>query len=127
MAGATGGIRIKGAKELEAAFLNLRREVLRDLKPALLAAAEHIRVDAQDRSVADISNIGPRWSRMRIGATPHILYVAPKSHRRGGSPRKNLAPLLAVAMTEAAEAGEDEAFAAVEAVVEVDIARNGFT
>lgn len=126
MAGAVGEVRIHGVPELERALMEVRREVTKELRPALLAAAEPVRAEAQTLSVAHIHNIGPQWSRMRIGVTPKAIYVAPRSHRRGGSPRKNLAPLLAVQMQDALEDKREEVVAAVTVVVDESAARNGF-
>jgi hypothetical protein len=85
---------VKGQKELEASFMELRKETLTEMRPALLALAEPVRSDAQTLAGTQITNIGMRWSRMRIGATVSGVYVAPTSRRRGGSPRRNLAGLL---------------------------------
>jgi hypothetical protein len=119
-------IRIRGQRELEAAFMDVRREVVKELRPALLAAAEPVRSEAQSLAVQGIRNIGPQWSRMRIGATPKAVYLAPRSKRRSGSPRPNLAWGLALAMQNALEAKQEEVIAAVTVVVDVSAARNGF-
>jgi len=88
------GMRIKGAAELERAFLQLRKEVLSELRPALREIAEVVRDDATFPAQDQIRNIGPVWSQMRIGVTLRAVYVAPKARRRGGSPRPNLGGLL---------------------------------
>lgn len=87
-------VAIKGREELERAFLEVRREVLLELKPAIAQVANEVRQDAETRAGAEISNIGPRWQRMRLGVTLKAVYIAPRSRRQGGSPRKNLAGLL---------------------------------
>lgn len=119
-------IRIKGAKELEAAFMQLRREVLAEIRPALREITETVRVDAEQRSMHEISHIGATWSRMRIGLVVKGAYVAPKSRRRGGSPRRNLAGLLDRAMQEAVDAKQDEVFRRLEEVVSTSASRAGF-
>ena len=110
---------VRGRKELEASFIEMRREVLRGIKPALLAAAKPIADDAHGRTLTDIPSITDRWSQYRIGATVRGIYVAPKARRRGGSPRKNLAPMLEREMVAARDRNEAEVYAAIETVIGV--------
>ncbi len=56
--------------------------------------AEPVKRDAEELAVREISHIGTEWSRMRIGLTQKLVYVAPKQRRKRGSPRPNLAGLL---------------------------------
>jgi hypothetical protein len=126
MAGAPQ-IRIRGAAELERAFLQLRREVLTEIKPALREIADAVRADAQQRAGAEISHIGPRWSRMRVGVTTKVVYVAPASRRRGGSPRPNLAGLLMnKAMQPALDAKQEAVMTRLDELINVSSARAGF-
>ncbi len=126
MAGAVTEFHVKGRKELEAAFLELRREVLAGIKPGLLAAAKPIADDAHSKTLQDITHIGQPWSQFRIGATVHTVYVAPKRRRRpGGSPRPNLAPLLYREMEAAVARNQDVALAAMEAVTEAAEVKSG--
>jgi hypothetical protein len=53
------GLRIRGADELERAFKQVRKEVLRGIRPALRLAAEPVRMDAETR----FSGFSPRSAR----------------------------------------------------------------
>jgi hypothetical protein len=120
-------IRIRGQAELEAAFLQVRREVLAEIKPVLKEIGGEVAKDAQSRAGTEIRNIGPRWARMRVGVTMKGVYVAPTSKRRGGSPRPNLAGLLMDrAMQPALDAKQDAAYARLDELVNVSSARAGF-
>ena len=122
-----GEIRIRGAAEVEKAFLDVRREVLAEIRPALRGIAKGVARDAENKAEANISHIGAKWSRMRIGVTVKTVYVAPKQRRHGGSPRKNLAPLLMnKAMQPALDENQDEIVRRLGEVVEVSAARHGF-
>jgi hypothetical protein len=59
---ATAGIRVKGQKELEAAFMEVRREVLRELRPALREIGELVRAEAQS-----LFSVRPGWARSAAG------------------------------------------------------------
>lgn len=78
--------------------LGIRRE--------LRGVAEPVRADAESLAASGIRNIGPDWSRMRVGLTPDVVYVAPRKRgvKRGSRKRRNLAPLL---MTRALEPALD--------------------
>ena len=121
-------VHVKGAAELEKAFRDLRRDVLAELRPALLAAAEPVRRTAEEMAAGQVSNMTEPWSRMRVGATArHGVYVAPKSRRRGGSPRPNFGGLLlSRALLPAVEEKQGEVVNALEAAVTVAAARQGF-
>lgn len=71
------------------------KEVAKELRGTLRKAAEPLRADAEGRAEREITNIGPRWGRMRIGVTQSMVYVAPRERgRRGRLKRPNLAGLL---------------------------------
>lgn len=124
---AASQIRVKGATELEAAFLGLRREVVAELRPALREIAQPVRELAAEKALASIPNIGARWARMRVGVTAKVVYIAPASRRSGGSPRKNLGPLLMDrAMQPALDESQDAIVAKLDALVELSAARHGF-
>lgn len=94
--GTTGSVRVHGLRELNRAFAKLSKDEARELKEELVRVGEPVRAAAERLAVADIRNLaeGDRWGRMRLGVTSRLVYVAPRARRRGGSPRKNLAPLL---------------------------------
>jgi hypothetical protein len=87
-------IRVTGLRELQRACNASEREVRLGVRAKLREAAEPVRARAEELAVGSIRNIGPVWSRMRVGVTPGAVYVAPRARRRGGSPRPNLGGLL---------------------------------
>jgi hypothetical protein len=120
-------IHVRGAKELERAFRQLRKDVLRELRPALREIGEVVRVDAQQRAGSEISQIGSTWQRMRLGVTAKGVYITPASRRRGGSPRPNLAGLLmSKSMQPAVDAHQSEVLEKLDALVAVSAKRAGF-
>lgn len=118
-------VRFRGQRELERAFMQLRRDVLVGIKPALLEIGKVVAADAHSRAQSEIKNVGGPWSEFRIGATIQGVYVAPKRRNRGGSPRRNMGGLLLKVMEEAADAHRDEAWAKLNLLVDAASARSG--
>lgn len=120
-------IHVEGQKELERAFRRLRKEVLADLRPTLVALAEPVRRTAEVLAVQEITNIGDQWGRMRIGATVRGVYVAPRSRNRGGSRRPNFAGLLmSRAMEPALDQHKEKILAEFDAVINISAAKAGW-
>lgn len=68
-----------------------------------------------------------RWSAMRVGIAPTLVYVAPRARRSGGSPRPNLAPLLMErAMRPAVDEHSDEVVEKLEVALDGAIRAAGF-
>jgi len=111
-------LRVIGAEEVSEAFLALGLEVRKAIGPALAAAADPIASDAAQRAMSNIRNMTSRWSRMKTGIKPSLVYVAPAARRAGGSPRPNLANLLANrALDPALDEHSAEVVAAVDVIV----------
>ena len=87
MAITTKTIKVDGLDSLRRAFLVADQEVAADMKDALQEAAAPVRADAQTLATATIRRIGVPWSRMRVGSTRTIVYVAPVE--RGSKGRGN--------------------------------------
>lgn len=122
-------IRIKGQAELEAAFLELRREVLTGLRPALLALAARVRGEARSMAPEEITNVGPQWGQFRIGVarSEPLVYLAPKQRSRGaGSPRPNMGGLLMQVMSGALDRHQDEIVAGLDALIDGSEIKAGF-
>ena len=101
---AAGAIRVRGLRELNRAFVRADRTLKREKNDALKRAADPVRLDAERLAASEIPRIGVPWSRMRVGVTQRLVYVAPRERGvRGGSrSRPNLAgKLLNEAMTPA--------------------------
>lgn len=88
------GIRVEGLAELQRALREADRAVAKDLRAELKKAGEPVRARAESRASSGIRNIGGKWSRMKLGATGRMVYIAPAARPSGGSARPNLAPLL---------------------------------
>lgn len=121
-------IRVEGLRELNRAFRLAGSGIGRDLRSALESAAEPVRQDAQQRALSSIPRIGVPWSRMRVGITQRMVYVAPvergvKGHGRERFKRRNFAPLLLNrAMQPAFDANRDRVVREVEDTL-TDLAR----
>ena len=89
-------IEVKGLRELNKAFALLDKNTAREIRAGLRTAAEPVRSGAELRAASEITNIGPTWSRMKVGVTTRVVYVAPRARgtRIRQRKRKNLAGLL---------------------------------
>lgn len=96
-------ILVQGLAELQRDLRAVARQAAKEVTDDLRDAAEPARAGSESEAVAEIRNIGGRWSRMRLGVTTRAVYVAPTTRRSGGSPRANLGSLLLQAMTVAVE------------------------
>jgi hypothetical protein len=91
---------VKGLRELQFAFAHADRQTRLGLRTGLRHVAEPVQRDAEQLAASLISGMArsPRWSRMRIGVTRRLVYVAPrqKGARGRGNPRgrPNLADLM---------------------------------
>lgn len=96
---ASPAIKVKNFRELNRAFARAEGKVRREFRGELRDAAEPVRADAEDLAVERIRNIGRPWSRMRVGLTARLVYVAPRERGVKGraglvSRRPNLAGLM---------------------------------
>lgn len=90
----TGTVHVHGLRELNKAFGLMGKELKKELRDEIKNVGEPVRQAAEMKAVTGITNIGDRWSQMRLGVTSSVGYVAPKARRRGGSPRPKFAALL---------------------------------
>jgi hypothetical protein len=111
---------VRGFHELQTAFAHADREVRLGSRKVLRDVAEPVRRDAEGLALQTIPRIGLRWSKMRIGITRNLVYVAPRQRgvkTRGYNARRrpNLAGLLMDrAMEPALEQNEPQIAAAFE-------------
>lgn len=133
MAGAFGELETQGVLQLAAALGRVEKRSGVKLREAILAAAEPVRVGAEQHAIRDISHvISPTaevdWWRMRVGATPHMVYVAPKERgTRGGRKTPRFGAILVKrALTPAADEGRAAVVAAVSGVVDRLGSEEGF-
>lgn len=92
-------IRVEGLRDLQAALARADRATRLGVRAELRRVADPVQRSAESLARTNIRNIGPRWSRMRIGVTRNLVYVAPRQKGvrvRGPHPlrRPNLASLL---------------------------------
>lgn len=87
-------VRVQGLRELQRACAASDRELRLGVRSKLKEAAEPVRQEAERLALGEIRNLGSSWSRMRVGVTTTLVYVAPASRRSGGSARPNLGGLL---------------------------------
>lgn len=121
-----GAVQVRGLRELTRAFKQLDDDTRRELRSELRSVAEPVKRSATQHAIANISNIGDHWSRMRIGVTMSLVYVAPLSRRRGGSPRPKLAPLLQEAMDEGLDDNQGRIVSDLDSMLGRLAGENGF-
>lgn len=71
-------VTVKGYRELKRLATAAGKTASRELNAELREVAEPIRADAEGFAAAGIRRIGPNWSRMRVGVTTRVVYVAPR-------------------------------------------------
>lgn len=80
-------IQVRGLRDLERAFKLAGPAANSELRKALAEVGEPIAHDAETLARTSIRNIGEPWSRMRVGVTQKVVYVAPRE--RGKKSRVN--------------------------------------
>lgn len=113
--GASGGLRVKGLAELQRALKKADKGTAKAVRKSLEEAGEKVKDTAEQLASTQITNIGEKWSGMRVGVRTREVYVAPRARRSGGSPRPNLGRLL---MKEALLPAVDQNERAIERGVE---------
>lgn len=126
MPGSVGEVYVRGLPELNRAFKSISKDLGKEMRAELVQVGEPVRSAAEVLAVENISHIGDRWSRMRLGVTSRSVYVAPKARRRRGSSRPNLAPLLAKEMEAALERNTEHVVAGLEHMIDRLGGENGF-
>lgn len=107
--------RIEGLREVNRALSKVNRQVAKEVRDELKRAAGPVSEEAEALASGRIRNLGPAWGRMKVGSRSDSVFIAPRSRRRGGSPRPNLGGLLMRrAMIPAARSKRGEVERAVE-------------
>jgi hypothetical protein len=117
---------VQGLRELNRAFADTDREIRLGWRAEMRQIAEPVRRDAEQLALGSIRRMpaSPRWSRMRVGVTRTMVYVAPRQRgSKGGGRRQygrpNLGNLLADrALGPAGERHEHETEARVEGLLD---------
>ena len=95
---ASASVEIEGLREFQRNLAKINRGAAGAVRKGIRRAASPVAKHVETVTVRDISNVGPQWSRMRIGAPAGQVYIAPRARNRGGSPRPNMAGLLGQSM-----------------------------
>lgn len=80
MAGAVAFLEIEGLGELQRALSRIDKTLARDLKAEFRAAANPVAVMAEGLAREQIRRMTIPWSRMRVGVTSDLVYIAPRLH-----------------------------------------------
>lgn len=89
MAGAE--VNVRGLRELQRLMALTPKKAQLELKAELRKLAEPVRADAESLAASGIRRIGTKWSKMRVGVTRTLVYVAPRQRgvrTRGSDPRR---------------------------------------
>lgn len=99
----TQAVTIKGLRELKLIAAATGKEANKELNVELRKVAEPIRADAEGLAASGIRRIGPKWSKMRVGVTTKLVYVAPRQRGvKGGGLDSRRRPKFADLMEERA-------------------------
>jgi len=84
---------VYGLHDVQAAFADADKQLRLGIRGGLQQIAEPVRAGAEQLGMSTIRNMprSPRWSKMRIGVTRDLVYVAPRqrgSKGRGYDPRR---------------------------------------
>jgi hypothetical protein len=114
-----GAVRVENLRDLQAGLAKLERETRLGFRHGLREVVEPVRTGAEQLAMQNIRRMphSPQWSRMRIGVTRNLVYVAPrqrgvKTRGRHNFGRPNLGDLL---MERAMEPALEQHAAEVEA------------
>ena len=69
-----------GLRDVQAAFADADKQLRLGIRGSLRQIAEPVRAGAEELAMSTISHMprSPRWSKMRIGVTRDLVYVAPR-------------------------------------------------
>jgi hypothetical protein len=121
-----GTVRVRGLTELQSALKGCEVDVRQFDRKVLKQVGDPVAREAEQVAQSTIRNIGGPWSRMRVGLTSRLVYVAPAQRGGRGNSRPNLARLLGRAMEQALAVKEPEVIAKLERALDEIGARHGF-
>jgi hypothetical protein len=106
---------VRGLHELQASLAHADRSVRLGVPKGLRQAAEPVQRGAEEFAQANITRIGPKWSRMRVGVTRNLVYVAPRQRGTRGRTRRSRPNLADLLMGSAMQPALDQHIGEVEA------------
>ncbi len=82
-----------GLRDVQAAFADADKQLRLGIRGSLRQIAEPVRQGAEELAMSTMRNMprSPRWSKMRIGISRDLVYVAPRQRGfkgRGYDPRR---------------------------------------
>lgn len=111
-----------GAEELRRAFVDAGTSFNTELRKRIRGYAEPVRERAEILGQGRIRNLGVPWSRMRTGAAPALVYVAPL--KRGTKiPARKRPRLAALLLSRAMEPALEQNRVSIEAKIDALVAR----
>ena len=84
-------VAVRGLQKLNRTFKHAPKETRAKIRQEYRTVAEPVQRAAERLAVSELARIGPVWSRMRVGITQRLVYVAPKARGargRGDSRRR---------------------------------------
>jgi len=91
-------VAVHNLAQLNRTFKHAPKDTQRALRDEYRTVADPVKTSAETLAVSGIPRIGAKWSRMRVGVTSRLVYVAPRPRglKSRGHPRRrpNLADLL---------------------------------
>ena len=125
----TGGtLRVEGLANLQKHFAIIDKELAGDLRDGLRRAAEPVKTQAEQLTVARIGVGRVPWWQMRIGSTRAGVYMVPKQRNRNPNPnrkRRSYRTTVLPRMLAALRANEGRVKAEAERAINGSIAKWG--
>ena len=81
-------LRVEGLSQLQRHFAIIDKELAGDLRDGLRRAAEPVRTQAEQLTVAKIGVGRIPWYQMRVGVTRAGVYMVPKQRNRNPNPNR---------------------------------------
>lgn len=83
-------IYVKGFENVTRSYARVGKAASRNLNKRLKEAAEPVREAAQELGPSRVRNLdfGDDWSRVRLGATKRVVYIAPVERGRNKNPKR---------------------------------------
>lgn len=96
MATKSATLRVHGYNELQRAFALADPALQKRLRATLVDAGSPVKSTAEQLATTEIRHVGSEWSRMRVGVTRQVVYVAParRGTREARRKRPNFGTLL---------------------------------
>ena len=71
-------VEVRGFHQLQAALAKADKQTRLGVRAGLRQVAKPVQDGAEQLARSEIRKVGPRWSKMRVGITRDLVYVAPR-------------------------------------------------